>query len=548
MNAFWSQLKDPRRSQQGSVLSAVLIMLAFVAIISGALTTELSTNFLLSSNLMNRALNEATVNSVMAQAVDQLQGTSLMSGCPQLGSTTLNGRTAVVSYASCAPVVDYRTSPQYQAYASLGRFAVDGAHWVISRAGMDVYMVGADSGEVYQYLYGSAQPLWAWRIGGVISGPPLAMPDWSGTTIDISNVVPLAFQQNQPTGCQAGGCALLLPQHGLNYPNANQQCFMPANGPVSGGPAQGVNNRTLVFFGDQAGSLFAYLATANGQCALQRSARTTGGRVVAGPLVFAGPVGGGTRTDELYVLTSGVGSSLLEQFAYTSKNGQPQSLASVSSLDLPAGAVGFAADSGTLPARVAITFSNGTVEVAQISSDYSVALLATGSLPAGIADAPAWCCGSPGQIAVAQSNALYVLDPGLRLIASFAVGTTISTSPVADSVGDWFFGGGDGFLYEAPAVEAKPTLLKFGGGQLGQIGSSVRVGGCGSGICLYVGSMNYHTYLVKLDARNAVLTACISAAPPTCSGANPRLWTQVEVGGQSSARTVHVQGWSYYSA
>ncbi|HXJ49556.1 MAG TPA: hypothetical protein VNF91_10345, partial [Candidatus Acidoferrum sp.] len=70
-------LRDRQRSQRGSVLSAVLIMVAFLAIISGAITTELSTSFLLSQNLLNRVNTESTVNSAAELGIDQLQGIQL---------------------------------------------------------------------------------------------------------------------------------------------------------------------------------------------------------------------------------------------------------------------------------------------------------------------------------------------------------------------------------------------------------------------------------------------------------------------------------------
>jgi hypothetical protein len=83
---------------------------------------------------------------------------------------------------------------------------------------------------------------------------------------------------------------------------------------------------------------------------------------------------------------------------------------------------------------------------------------------------------------------------------------------------------------------------------MGRVGSSVQVAGCRSGnaICIYLGTTN-NAYLIALDARDAKLAACLSNTPPACSGGNPRLWTQVEVGANGSPQTVHVQGWSYYS-
>src|SRR5207245_10049118 len=73
MTAILALLKDRRRSQRGSVLSGVLIMTAFIAIISGALMTELSTNFLLSHTLLNRAANEATDSSAADLSLSQRQ-------------------------------------------------------------------------------------------------------------------------------------------------------------------------------------------------------------------------------------------------------------------------------------------------------------------------------------------------------------------------------------------------------------------------------------------------------------------------------------------
>jgi len=69
LTAIRSLLGDRRRAQQGGVLSGVLIMVTFLAIIAGALMTELSTHFLISHVLVNRVGNEATVNSAMELAL-----------------------------------------------------------------------------------------------------------------------------------------------------------------------------------------------------------------------------------------------------------------------------------------------------------------------------------------------------------------------------------------------------------------------------------------------------------------------------------------------
>jgi hypothetical protein len=139
---------------------------------------------------------------------------------------------------------------------------------------------------------------------------------------------------------------------------------------------------------------------------------------------------------------------------------------------------------------------------------------------------------------------LYLLDANLNRTASFPIGAPIFTSPSADSAGDWFVGADDGNLHEVPALAAAPKPpLTFGAGSFGQVRSSVQVGPCGAGICAYLGSINTNLYLVPLYARDAVLTASITSP----AAANPHLWTSVEVGSSSSAQTVHVQGWSYYS-
>jgi hypothetical protein len=64
------------------VLSGVLIMLAFIGVISGALMTELSSSFLLSHSLMSRVGKEATDNSAIELSMSRLQATPLNAPCP----------------------------------------------------------------------------------------------------------------------------------------------------------------------------------------------------------------------------------------------------------------------------------------------------------------------------------------------------------------------------------------------------------------------------------------------------------------------------------
>ena len=187
----------------------------------------------------------------------------------------------------------------------------------------------------------------------------------------------------------------------------------------------------------------------------------------------------------------------------------------------------------------------------QLDSRAGMALTDTTALAGGIAGNPYWChCpGSTNLIGVGAGNGtLYVLDTNLATDSSYAGGHPIGTSPAADPMGDWYFGADDGQLYEVQK-QGTPSMVRVAsyGTAGGPIGSSPVVGGCSVGICVYLGSSDDAAYMVGLDARRAVLTSCISASPPACSGANPRLWTNVVVGVAGSPQTVHVEGWSYYS-
>jgi len=202
-------------------------------------------------------------------------------------------------------------------------------------------------------------------------------------------------------------------------------------------------------------------------------------------------------------------------------------------------------------AVVQLSSSGGMTQVAQNVN------LVTG----GISHAPYWCvCPGPGKIGIGGHNGtLYVLDTNLNTYASYVGGISrpIDTTPVADGAGDWYIGAYDsangGRIYEVQKSGGGPAMIAaawFGTAGAG-FGSSPVIGTCPAGpvaLCIYVGSLDASAYFVPLDARNAVLTACISTAPPTCAvGSNPRLWSRVEVGDANSTQTVHVQGWSYYS-
>jgi hypothetical protein len=550
MKAVKELLRDRRRAQRGSVLSGVLIMVAFLAIISGALMTELSTHFLISRALVNRVGNEATVSSAMELALDQLQNTGLTSGCPGATSTTplpppvtLNGRTAAVSYASCWPTVDVRSS-RFMSIATSATFNIDGSHSFVN--GQDLYLVGDSGGMVYQYHFGDSAPSWSLNMLSNITGPPLTMADVGASPpdlTDISNLVPIAG--GGASGCSFTACVKLL-QQDTNRPAPDYFCYMGASGLVTSRPAAGVAYPDLVYFGDASGTLWAYSATEAGHCALKGSVANSGNPIVAGPIVFQN---GGQ--DEIYVVTS---TNRLLRYTYDPSE-QPDTLSQADSLALPfSNPMGVAVENTSVtPARVAITFAGGGVAMVTIPTNFDPTLTTSAGLGPGIAAPPSWCaCPNGPQIGVAGLNGtLYVLAMDLSVSASYPGGSPLRTTPSSDGVGEWFFGADDGYLYEVQQRPPSSTMAfatRFG--PVGRVGSSVQLGGCPAGICVYMGSTtgsNPNAYIVPLDARAASITACLTNSPPACSTDNPRLVAQVEVGDGVSPQTVHVQGWSYYS-
>jgi hypothetical protein len=567
MKAAQVLLRDRRRAQRGSVLSGVLMITAFLAIISGALVTELSTHFLISRTLVNRVANEATVNSAMELAVDQLQTSALASnptgaagawtvnGCPSLSNLPvtvgngLNGRKASVSYISCWPTVR-ASALQYTSVASASSFSVDGTHSVIPSLGQDIYLVGDSGGRIYQYAFGLASPTPGWPIDlrASITGPPIAMLDVADRQ-DISYLVPI--RGGGGSGCTANACVELLHQDGgLTAPT--KFCFMAANSAVTSRPAAGVAYPEIAYFGDTGGTLYAYNAT-------EFSCSTTGGpaafvtsktnpssaAIVAGPVVLKN----GAR-DEIYVVTSKGSTAQLLWYEYQQS---PVSLTLKRTLPLPyPSPKGLAPENSAVAPRIAITFQDGGVAIYNTNASYDPTWAADKALGAGIAGAPYWCSCPPAgpQIGIASVNGtLYVRDVNLAPVASFQVPVGIHTTPASDGAGQWYFGADDGTVYAVQQSLGLSMVQVARYGEFGRVvpwvGSSVQVAGCSTGICIYWSSAN-KAYSVSLDARNATLTACLYSAP-TCSGDNPRLWARVEVGASGGPQTARVQGWSYYS-
>jgi len=528
--------RDRRRSQRGSVLSAVLIITAFLAIIAGALMTELSTNLLVSRVLVHRVVNEATVNSAVELAIDQLQSTPVGQPCPVPGSPTLNSLTATATYASCFTTSD--SGPARIAGSSA--FTVDGARVTIGTSGwnVDEYLV-ADSTNLYEFNFGSASPNYSFSLGGSVTGPAAAVPDVAAGAPNLLDLVPMGSNCGSTTNCVA-----VLTESAGDTPA--QRCVMPSEDTVTASPAAGIRNPSIAFFGDASGNLYAYSpgTTGDADCTLTDQATLTGGMpIVAGPFVFPG--GGGT--DEIYVVASNGSASEIVRYSY---NGGSLSYHSTRTLPF-ANVTGVAADGRTLPALLAIDYSGGQLTLAQIGSSYGVTLSGSTSVAATLAAAPGWCqCAGSKLIGIGGVNGgIYVFDTGLNLITSYSGGPAIATAPTGDPAGEWFYGASDGYLHELVQPPGQSNLVQAGAyGPLdGQTASSPVAGACPNGFCVYLATSNRSAYLTTLDSRNVVLTACLSAAPPACSGVNPRLWTRVQIGSMGNPRTVSVTGWSYYS-
>jgi hypothetical protein len=546
MKTLRALLRDRRRAQSGSVLSGVLITTAFLAIIAGALMTELSTHFLISRALVNRVANEATVSSAMEMAIDQLQTTSLESGCPTSSQVTENSRSAVASRVQC---VQRRITAGPASWSS---FNVDGTR--VQIGGRDEYLVGDAAGVVYQYDFGKSTPK-ALSLGGYLTGQPQAMLDPSDPA-NLVNLVPMHRPTRQASpSCSGGECVAVIVEVPGSAPRL--LCYMATNGAtVTAQPAAGSRNfPDLVFFGDTTGMLWAYRPVdrngsgeGNGCSAIGPTAMTPENQaIVAGPVVIA-CTGCARPTDEIYAVASRGASSYLVHFRYAPSVG---GLSYVDRLPLPASdPKGMALPPSN--SAVAISFAAGQVAVAQIPASYSPWLSAVVNLQTAIGDAPYWCQGSCGDlIAVGGGNGLYLRDAALNAVGTYPTGgPAIRKTPGTDGAGNWFFAandGTDGYVYEVR--QATMNLTKKYGPLGGQAGGSTVVGSCHSGatVCIYLGLQNNRPTIVPLDNRQAVFGACISTAPPACSRDNPRLWARVEVGSAVSAQSVRVTGWSYYS-
>jgi len=336
----------------------------------------------------------------------------------------------------------------------------------------------------------------------------------------------------------------VVEQASLGLPWLKCTMATDSNAPVSASPAASRNPPNIAYFGDGAGTLYAFDASASGSCGELQDA-SVGDPVVAGPVVFPGTT---SKSDRLFFVTSDSNSSSLVQYRYSANS---PSLALVgSALALPAGrAVGMDVDSTSLPARIAITFANGTLALVHISSSFNMTLTQTASVPGGgLTKPPSWCStclSGGGAIGVGGPGGVFIYDSSLILHSSF-IGAAMASAPTADPGGDWFAGGANGTFYElrgsGPIVVAQSFPVTDGA-----LSSSPIVNPCPAGLCAYFGADSANAYLIPFDQRDIVLSACV-AVQGSCAGGHTRLWARVVVGAMGNPKAVRVLGFSYYSA
>jgi hypothetical protein len=552
----------------------VLIIVAFMSILIGALMTELTDSFLVSRTANTRVEREATVTSAVELGIHQLQTSSVPHVCAQdvrgPWFLTLNGSPAATTQTCTAIVPDLATS------LTLSGVNVDGIH--NTTAGRDEYIAGTPAGTLSAYTFGQTSAWWSLQLGGAVTASPLAMVDDDGAP-DL--LVPAA---SSASGC-GGHCVILL--HYTNSPSVH--CTMAASSAVMAPPAIEVsptstrNFPDYVFFAASGagGGLYVFDGAADHTCGPRASASLAGG-VIGAPLVFPGVVsvknGASSVSDEIFVLRGDGTTSALEHWRYTEAVDNSGvlaiSLSQVAALSLTPQLGGSLAGYATSAASVApggsitmaIAGATGKIAVVRISEDngraYAMSLIGATALPGGVTAPPFWChCLGQDLIGVGSTNGvLYLLGTGLTILWSYngaADGSpAIMSRPAADVNGDWYFGAADGYVYDVEIPLSGQQMFKaarFGPG--GQIRSSPVVGGasdgCGPGPCLYFGSSSVGLYFVALGKTRVIdLRACIStAANSTTCYANPRLWARVEVGPASvvGGTGVSVQGWSYYS-
>jgi hypothetical protein len=562
------------RAQRGSVLSALLVIVAFLSILGGALMNEISSQFLITRSLQDRVATEATLNSSLESGIGKLETRPVVPAqCSTdpgvaVNPVSLNGQSA--SVISKPIFVD----PQHLGYCQAivpdsvtalqtGPSQADGT--IGSR---NTYLVGG-AGSVYNYNFGQAGALWQVSVGGAITGPPAQSFDATRAG-HLMTVVP------------NGNRVALIDDRGAG---ASLQCYMGAaaavtsrpgfeNAPSSGSPFF----PNYVYFGDSSGKLSVFDATTNGGCAPIVSPADLGGPVVGGPLVLKGqqqvdsnqPCGGQpgdqdlnqviTTVDIFAVINRNGGGRLVHyQYCELTQGGQriANGLSSVDSRSVSIGDAAGVAFSSTNPSRniqLAVTSRSGYVALATIivsGDNYSISTGPTKPFGGSFTHAPYWWHSAGGdRIGAGDQKSLLVLDTNLNVSLRYDGAVGITTTPSADSNGDWYFGADDGHVYDVERPAGGIQMFKaarFGPG--GQVSSSPIVGGCSGHVCMYFGTDGNGAYLAQIgNGRVMDLTACSTSGSgsTTCIPGTQQLWARLEVG--VANQSVNVIGWSYYKS
>ena len=106
-----TKLERRRRSQRGSILSGLLIIIAFLSIIGSALMSEISSQFLMTRSLVDQVTAQATVQSGMENAIAQLQTRVVPFRCstdqpnPVVLPVAVNNQWAAANQITCRSIV-----------------------------------------------------------------------------------------------------------------------------------------------------------------------------------------------------------------------------------------------------------------------------------------------------------------------------------------------------------------------------------------------------------------------------------------------------------
>jgi hypothetical protein len=561
-----TKLERRRRSQRGSILSGLLIIIAFLSIIGSALMSEISSQFLMTRNLVDQVTAQATVQSGMENAIAQLQTRVVPFRCatdqpnPIALPSAVNSQWAAANQITCRSIV-----PDVVRGLAAGGFTVDGTHVAIGAH--NIYLVGDQNGNVFSYQFGQTAQLWRRSISHAVTAPPAET----------------AFGGHFLAAVPNGSSVTLVNDFGSS---ASVGCSMSTSSAVRARPGFGAGTSfpTYTFSGDQSGQL--YVSDPSCQAPAPPSPQL-GGSVVGSLLVLPGtvttnesngacPSDGAdervtTTTVDVIALVSSASSSSLVDVAYaedTAGSDTDTCWVTSSSRALSFGnATGlsfFASGSTTL---AAVGFAGGQVQLATITASsahggssgftYTLTRGQSVSQVGSISRAPSWSTNG-SEIGVAVGPSLYVFDSGLKPLFQYLGTAAINTSPAADIRGDWYFGADDGYVYDVEPPAAGKTMFKaarFGPG--GQIRSSPMVGspsdGCAGNVCMYFGDATSGSYFVQIgnirvmELRSCITSGTSSTSCVTASANNPSLWARLEVGDPSymQGRSVNVIGWAY---